>query len=175
MFNFSRSLKIYLGFLLFMVCGIVVAASNQEQSAQVKASRYIYCNVYAGTVCFGISGGDELTMSLPIDFTIYDLTLPHSVKVRVYLGYNPKMDIFESAKPCGSEVEATQCRYVTSTSKWDILYAGKGTQPFVHIHIEGEGNDAKQVVHDFLGNFRPCSREGASIKCTDKRIFAAID
>lgn len=145
--------------LMLSVLGNLLAASGVAAPLQkAEPSRYPYCNVYTVTACFGISAGDELRMSMPIDFTIYDLKLPNAVKARIYFGYNPERAIFESAKPCEPHGDASQCGYVTTSSSWDVLYAGEGNQPFIHVHIEGSGDDAKRTVHDFLGNFRPAWR-----------------
>lgn len=172
---FSMLRKAVVG-LMLSVLGNLVAASGMAAPAQkVQSSRYPYCNVYTVTACFGISAGDELRMSMPVDFTIYDLKLPNAVKARIYLGYNPEMATFKSAKPCESHGDASRCGYVATTSAWDVLYAGDGNQPFIHVHIEGSGDDAKRTVHDFLGNFRPCMEKGAGLKCTDKRIFSGVE
>lgn len=172
---FSLPPRVFLGALLLTVYGLVSATDGSVHSGSARQSRYPYCNVYTVTACFGVSGGDELRMSMPADFTLYDITLPSSVKVRIYLGYNPETEIFESAKPCELHGDSSRCGYVTSPSTWDVLYEGVGNQPALHVHIEGQGSVAKQIAHDFLGNFRPCAEKGAGLSCTDKRIFSGID
>jgi hypothetical protein len=171
----SRLSNIVLGILLLAASFPAVASSAAVPAGKAPPPRYPYCNVYTVTACFGISAGDELRMTMPVDFTLYDLRLAHSVKARIYLGYNPETDAFVSAKPCEPRGDASQCGYVTSASTWDVLYQGVGNQPAIHIHIEGSGVDARQVVHDFLGNFRPCVESGSGLRCKEDRIFRRID
>lgn len=167
----------YVGFLLMvlaMLCGGTHSSRAADQPPH--GSRYIYCNVYLDTACFGIANGDALDMKIPADFVLYTVKLGTDVKAEIYSGNNPQDRVFDSAqsKQCMPAGQPGKCLYVKSADAIDLLYQANANVAFVHIHLTGVKASNADDIKDFLANFRSCKPVDQSIQCTDERIFKGI-
>lgn len=161
-----------------LIAGLIWTLScNANPDQPPRQNRYIYCNVYMDYACFGISGGDSLSMEMPSDFIIYSVNIKNEVKSDIYFGYHPqwRKDRPENVKNCSKKDDTIQCDYMESIGKLDILYEIKSTNQFIHIQMSGIDRSHLHEVHEFLANFRSCSPAGQSIQCTDDRIFKGIE
>jgi len=132
-----------------------------------------YCNVYTDVACFGIGHGGAVTMSIPADFVLYDVTLADSVRARIYIGYNPQLSRFDAAVPCAAAGDAEVCRFTRHPESLDLLYNSDGS--YMDVHIQGGTEEMKgAVVQSFLTSFRPCREAGEGLNCSAERIFAAL-
>ncbi len=150
------------------------AATNHQKPE--RKPPYIYCNVYLQDACFGVASGDSLRMQIPIDFTMYEVTLSGGVKAEIYYGTNPDIPkvlpgekswrstdgtfrIFDVAQPGRS-----------TTSNYVFAPAHSKSGNVVHVRIfSSAGND--NVVKSFIANFRPCEAEDSSLHCRDYSLF----
>jgi hypothetical protein len=139
-------------------------------------SRYVYCNVYLDSVCFGIASSDTLDMKIPADFVLYTIELGSGAKAVIYSGNNPQDDVFSSSqsKYCEVSDSAGKCVYVKSPNALDLLYQADANASFVHIHLTGVKATNVDDVQDFLANFRSCKPVDQSIQCTNARIFKNV-
>lgn len=132
-----------------------------------------YCNVYTDVACFGVGHGSAVTMSIPADFVLYDVTLADGVSARIYVGYNPQLSRFDAAVPCTAGGDAEVCRFTRRPESLDLLYNSEGS--YMDVHVQG-GVEAMKgaVVQKFLASFRPCREAGEGLSCSGERIFAAM-
>lgn len=150
--------------------------SSRAASVSSDQSRYIYCNVYLDTACFGIASGDFLDMKIPADFVLYTVDLGTKIKATIYSGNNPQDDVFDSPQVmhCSTTTPTEKCLYVKSANALDLLYQPNTNAPFVHVHLTGIRASNTSDVKDFLANFRSCKPADQSIQCTNERIFKNV-
>ena len=150
--------------------------SSRAASVSSHQSRYIYCNVYLDTVCFGIASGDSLNMKMPADFVLYTVALGTKVKATIYSGSNPQDDAFKSPQVghCPKTTATEKCLYVKSANALDLLYQPDVNASFVHIHLTGIRTSNTDDADDFLANFRSCRPVDQSVQCTNERIFKSV-
>lgn len=140
---------------------------------------YLYCNVYAASACFGVAGGDVMTMRVPVDFVTYDLKLVGGVKVFIYSGYNPRQ---MPAPDTGSTVKkysvpSGDYEYVMATDgKRVITYTPRDSEaPLLQIVVDQIEASKNRLVADFLSGFRPCKSEADGVACDkDQVLFKGV-
>lgn len=175
---------------LLPLCVLLLASCAQSDSSKPVAASsnrsperkppYVYCNVYLQDACFGVAGGDSLQMKIPIDFTMYEATLPSGVKAEIYYGTNPDIPksmsgekswrsadgafrIFNVKQPDGSTI-----------SNYVFAPAHSRIGNVVHVRVSAPTGSAN-VVKSFIANFRPCIAEGPSLHCRDDSLFGGGD
>lgn len=152
--------------------GCASMANNADQQ-----NRYVYCNVYAASACFGVASGDVMTMRVPVDFVTYDLELFGGVKVLIYSGYNPpKIAARNSHHAKRYSVPSGSYEHIlTSDGRHVITYTPLDTSlPLLQVEVDQVGASQKEVFADFLKAFRPCKSDGASVVC-DKGLVLFND
>lgn len=142
-------------------------------------SRYVYCNVYASTLCFGIAAGDKATVAIPVDFVLYDIQLLDKAAGSIYVGGHPEaadksLVQFERDYPATDDAGGYQYRLMKS-GEHEILYTAPYLNaPLAQIRLHATKEDQGRLVGDFLRNFRPCRMESAKVSCADVRVFAQL-
>jgi len=146
---------------------LILALAMSSNSMAAETSRYRYCNVFADGVCFGIAAGDQLIQTIPIDYTIYEVTLSSGKALTIYNGMNPpRMSGYHSVQ----EAEGKGWR-----AKLMQPISGAGSSVF---EVAPSGRDVFRITLsrtpdieaiDFLRNFRICSGGSArGIRCKDE-------
>lgn len=158
---------------LFFTALITSAACASSYSRQ-KQNRYIYCNVYTSTLCFGIAAGDSSRMSIPSDFVLYEFHLANGVTGSFYSGYNPeKTD--ETLVAVRRDFVGDDGSYEYRSMKngdRDIIYrSSRESEPIAHIRFHKMSDLQTLMAGDFLRNFRPCGTNGTGMNCTESRVF----
>lgn len=150
--------------------------SSRAANVSPDQSRYIYCNVYLDTACFGIASGDFLDMKIPGDFVLYTVDLGTKIKATIYSGNNPQDDVFDSPQVmhCSMTTSTEKCLYLKSAKALDLLYQPNTNVSFVHVHLTGISASNIGDVKDFLANFRSCKSADQGIQCTNQRIFKNV-
>jgi hypothetical protein len=138
---------------------------------------YIYCNVYLQDACFGIGSGDQLEMQIPVDFSLYRVSLAGGARAEIYYGTNPALPKavkgevkwhsengdfrrFDEVNASG----ATETNYV-------YLPAGSKVGNIIHVKVfSSTKND--DIVKSFIDNFRPCRAGGPSLQCSNSKLFS---
>ncbi|WP_367346181.1 hypothetical protein [Stenotrophomonas bentonitica] len=140
---------------------------------------YLYCNVYEASACFGVAGGDVMTMRVPMDFVTYDLELVGGAKVLIYSGYNPSRvpapDTVSTVKIYS--VPSGDYEYVMAADgKHVITYTPRDNEaPLLQIVVDQIGASKKRLVADFLSRFRPCKSDADGVACDkDQVLFKGV-
>lgn len=164
--------------LLCLVLCYQSAGCTSIPNGSEQHNRYVYCNVYAASACFGIASGDVMTMRIPVDFVTYDVELFGGTKVLIYSGYNPaRMSTQGSSGMKKYTVPSGSYDYVlTSDGKHVITYTpNDNVSPLVQIVAESVGSSQKEFFADFLRAFRSCKSDGAGVVCDKERaIFKGV-
>lgn len=174
--------SLFAAILLLMSCAqskpdAQIAGTAPSVSVQ-REGPYVYCNVYLQDACFGVGAGDGLEMQIPVDFSIYRVSLAGGARAEIYYGTSPALPkVVEGEKVWRSddgefrrfEVDdaagGTQANYVYKP-------ANSKVGNVVHIKIfadETRGN----IVKSFIENFRPCRASGPSLQCRDSKLFVS--
>lgn len=164
--------------LLCLMLGSQSAGCTPMPDSQEQQKRYVYCNVYTASACFGIAGGDAMTMRIPADFVTYDVELIGGAKVLIYSGYNPsRMSAGEGSGMKKYTIPSGSYDYVlTSDGKHVITYTpSDNASPLLQIVGEKLGASQKGGFADFLHAFRPCKSNSAGAVCDkEKAIFKGV-
>jgi hypothetical protein len=143
------------------------SSSAQQQPSPTTGGSYVYCNVFASGACFGIAAGDSLTMSIPVDFVLYEVALSFGRKATIYSGYHPSTDAKSAEfKPCAQNRGFLECRSRSLPGGgFEMLALSNENSPYLHVQVSGgEGNDA--ALQSFIGNIRACTRSPLQVSCS---------
>jgi len=140
-------------------------------SSVALADPYSYCVVYASRACFGVAPGDQVVVSAPADFVVYDVTLSSGAQGRIYSGMHANIrgaPFEERAEACIDEDR--DCAFLVRTGnqvRGYYTYGGAEVEiTFSQIEPQhmGEGKA-------FLKSFRRCVRGGGGVACTNESVF----
>lgn len=154
--------------------GCTSMANGHEQQ-----KRYVYCNVYAASACFGVASDDVMTMRVRADFVTYDLELFGGAKVLIYSGYNP------SRMPAAADGSSVK-KFTVPSGSYEYIMASDGRHiitytpqdsgsPLLQIVADQGASSQKRLFADFLSGFRPCKSDAAGATCDkDQVLFKSI-
>lgn len=157
---------------LILVSIILAWSASAEGRSADQHGAYPYCNVYADIACFGIANGDQVTMSLPADFLVYDFKLNGGVVGTIYVGNHANI----SDAPFRKEVEECvdserRCNFVSHENSgiWAIYVNESGTQ--LELRIRGLEDSQGARARDFISGFRACTTQSGGITCKPESMF----
>lgn len=137
-------------------------------------TRYIYCNVYAASACFGVARGDVLTMRMPVDFTTYELELVDGTKVLIYSGYNPtQVSAVNGSASKSYAVPAGTYEYLLTADDIHVItYTPNDVElPLLQVVVDQDGESEPGLIVGFLNSFRPCEGDGYGVACSKETIL----
>jgi len=170
--------------LLFTALLISCAKSSSDgQSSGAAASAmaqrqgpYIYCNVYLQDACFGVGSGDRLEMQIPVDFSLYRVSLAGGARAEIYYGTNPALPkAVEGEAKWHSEngdfrrFDATDMEGEVETN-YVYQPASSKVGNIIHVKVFSSAKNG-DIVKSFIENFRPCRASGPSLQCADSKLF----
>jgi hypothetical protein len=153
----------------FSKCGLFERAPDSTLGN--RSSRYPYCNVFMTSGCFGVSQGDQMTLTIPSDYQLYEVVLPDGLSATIYSGGHADMDAFESATACHVRSRDDVCRRRVMPSGAAYLYYSEREDSAVVVTVRGITKINSAVASDFVRGFRPCRRRGLSIECQPVTMF----
>lgn len=162
-------------FWIAVAMNIFDVEAGEIPSTQASRETYLYCNVYLGAACFGIGSGDELQMTIPMDFVKYKLKLASGLIATVYVGNAPDVHDRSMAEKFSNCMETDKaCSFVEvkkRNSTAEAIYSGGRLDDSVHVSMSGINSSNLRAGLEFIQNFRPCKRSGSSLICRDVEIF----
>jgi hypothetical protein len=143
-----------------------------ESPAGSVSTARLYCNVFIGSACFAISAGDRVTMAIPADYVMYDLTLNAGLHGFVYNGLHPDSSPYEKALPCKAANKDDQCHYISDDKSVRVLYIASGDDGYaIDLTLDGINPSNRADASKFLRHFRRCQEAGLGVRCGDKVLF----
>lgn len=158
-------------------------ARNSEASVSAVVQRqgpYVYCNVYLQDACFGVGPGDRLEMQIPVDFSIYRVSLAGGARAEIYYGTNPALpkDVKGEARWHSESGDFRRFDEPDASGAVVANYvyrsAGSKAGNIIHVKVYSSEKDGG-VVKSFIENFRPCRASGPSLQCSDSKLFLASE
>jgi hypothetical protein len=162
-----------------MICILALAAlgligvswnASAAGGELLRKPPYVYCNVILHSACFGIDGGDKLTMSLPADFVLYRVEFSFGRSALIYVGNHPDVDRRRGSdvSDCRAEHGFAKC-FVRAHKGGKVELLGESYDgSFLHaIVAEGEGREAE--IESFIANIRGCTSQGDVVTCAPSR------
>lgn len=159
-----------LAVLSLVACTTVSASPEQPR-------RYVYCNVYASTFCFGIAPGDTLNTSIPVDFMIYEVTTISGVSGNIYVGRHPEdtsNDQILNRRLYEESGYRYEYRKLRSGEHEIVYHAADQNAVVAHIRVRSTDDKGTGTLIDFLKNFRPCTMSSIAISCQQESLFAQL-
>jgi hypothetical protein len=150
---------------------LTALAINAEAQVTQKDNRYVYCNVFLETACFGIAQGDNLNMQIPFDFLLYGIKFSFGGSAQIFSGFNPERIDSNSvliSSNCGRKSDSCNL-YRVAQEQYRLLFEVDGD--FLDVSLSGISIDNFEEFNSFLHNFRHCSRSGSGVMCGEERIF----
>lgn len=160
------------GFLALVNSSCALGVEKDEPVA--RRGTYVYCNVYLGEACFGIAAGDDMKMTVPADYVLYEIRSADNRNAIVYYGYNQSIvdpALNRKFESCTQTNEA--CVFVFSSGEQiEAIYSGDRKGSTVHLLLTGIDQANRKRADEFVENFRPCKRVGYDLMCQNSAIFA---
>jgi len=160
--------------LLLILISINIPCVSATMIDNSPSSDYLFCNIFMTSACFGIASGDEVEISMPVDFFLYKVRLSQGVFIQVYEGYNPKPIVdqdISAQQECASTKFKTCVLDIMKDGKYIVEYKHDNRSTEVQIAFQGITEGNKNKIKDFLGNFRSCIRIDDSVTCSQEKIF----
>lgn len=157
-----------------ILLSLAALPANSDAQLTQYGDRYVYCNVYLGTSCFGIAQGDNLSMQIPFDFVLYGIEFGFGGSALIYSGFNPQSvnpEAVHLSSDCGRKSDSCNL-YKVSPGRYRLLFEVDGK--FLDINISGVSNENLGQLNNFLHNFRYCNASRSNVVCTEERIFRKI-
>ena len=163
----------------FVAAALAVGLFCGISDARTGQGRYYYCNVYASALCFGIAAGDKASISIPVDFVLYDIRLLNKVEGSIYVGRHPEsvdesLVTFEREYPANGEAGSYTYRLMRNGGHEIVYSSPDANMALTQIRLRTVEQGQTHLIGDFLRNFRPCKMESAKVKCSDERIFEQL-
>ena len=146
-----------------------VHASPAQAGSQ--SSRYPYCNVFTSSSCFGVSQGDRVTLTIPADYQLYEITLSYGISATVYAGRHADMDAFDSAASCRTSSRDDICRRLELPGGLKYLYYSEREDSSIVVTVRGVNEANLSLARDFLLGFRHCRRRDEGVACMNDKMF----
>lgn len=155
-------------------------AQNNEAAASAVVQRqgpYVYCNVYLQDACFGVGSGDRLEMQIPVDFSLYHVTLAGGARAEIYYGTNPALPKVVEGEVKWHSENGNFRRFdaidAGGEDETNYVYQSAGSKMgnIIHVKVFSSAKNG-DIVKSFIENFRPCRASGSSIQCSDSKLFA---
>ncbi|HEY6528914.1 MAG TPA: hypothetical protein VIZ65_09495 [Cellvibrionaceae bacterium] len=165
--------KVLFSLMLYVFCSLLLARQVygvENNSYRVYMNEY--CNFFITDLCVGLNGGDELKISIPIDYSIYDLKFKTGVKVRIYVGFNPKVEDYIKGKHEKCDGDECYLHFNIDAGQGFVLYKeSKSKYPnYVHFIFDGLTKENFVDVEKFLIDTKKCTF-GKVFKCTRDSPF----
>jgi len=165
--------------LISVVLGTLGCAQSTAMTTDNGSRSVGSCDVVNEDFCFALAHGDVATLSIPVDYKLYEVTLANKQKAVVYYGSQPNYP--ESAEPVFSETSGAEKvtlyrRRVDEVERIDAFYEKQREAFTVVVHVSStypSQDDA--LFRAFLGGVRKCNsaRKGL-IECEPDQLFAEI-
>ena len=152
-------------------------------SADAEVQRqgpYVYCNVYLQDTCFGIGSGDQLEMQIPVDFSLYRVSLAGGARAEIYYGTNPAVPKAVKEEVKWHSESGDFRRFdetgASGTAETNYVYRPTGSKVgnIIHVKVFSSTKDG-DIVKSFIENFHPCRASGPSLQCSNSKLFAASE
>lgn len=155
-------------------CAQSIAMTPIQASAPMKN-----CDVINEDFCFALMHGDVATLSIPVDFKLYEVVLANKQKIIVYYGSQPNYP--ENSTPVfseqsGSEKVSLYRQEVDGMERVDAFYEKKREKFTIAVHVSSAYVPADQSpFRAFLTGMRKCdSTSKGLIECTPDLLFANV-
>lgn len=181
--NFIAGAPLLLVVLLLSCAKSSPDAQSFEASTDVANQRqapYVYCNVYLQDACFGIGPGDQLEMQIPVDFSLYRVSLVGGARAEIYYGTNPALPKAVRGEVKWRSENGDFRRFDETGASGEVetnyvyLPAGSKVGSIIHVKVFSLSKDG-DIVKSFIENFRPCRARGSSLQCSDSKLFSASE
>ncbi|HYG07036.1 MAG TPA: hypothetical protein VD865_11625 [Stenotrophomonas sp.] len=152
-------------------------AGASMEAEVLRQGPYIYCNVYLQDACFGIGQGDQLEMQVPVDFSLYRVSLAGGARAEIYYGTNPALPKVVNGEVTWHSENGEFRRFdeadASGETKTNYVYrpAGSKVGNIVHVTVYSSTGDG-DIVKSFIENFRPCRASGPGLQCSTSKLFA---
>lgn len=135
------------------------------------------CDVVNEDFCFGLPHGGAASLSIPIDFKLYDINLANGQKALVYYGSQPespdKDHVLVVSRRTGAEVVSLYTKGDGDQKVTDLYYEKKREKFTIFVHVGSSyRTDQRQAFISFLASFRKCnSPQKDLVECTADQLF----
>ena len=144
-----------------------------EAPINEEKSKYIYCNVYLDSLCFGLISGDSLNMRIPVDFVLYDIELNFGEKLLIYYGFNPESIDLENVKSnikCAVNYNICDI-YKFSNNSYRVQYQLSDEGSILDVVIKNINPLNYKEINNFFKNFKKCYSQDNDIICSESKLF----
>lgn len=174
--TFTKARKYMLAYLLLTVG--VMSSNPSIGDEDVSYRSYInngQCNFLVADLCLGLDDGDELKITIPVDYILYDLKFTSGIKVRIYSGFNPKVESYEKGKQKKCAGEECYSFFDGENGSGYILYKENNVKypKYIHFNFSGVTVQNKKDLEKFLLDIRKC-KIGNKIKCGERSPFQQL-
>jgi hypothetical protein len=167
-------MKIFLRTIaLLFFCMCFTPAVLSEGFGAGTSPKYFHCNVYLGSVCFGISRGDSLNMQIPVDFVTYEVSLSSGLATFIYYGFHPEtVDAKEIVSHISCNTDFKLCDiYKLNSGDYRAQYQFDANSPVMDVYLKGITKKNASVAKEFMRNFKTCTSSDHVVKCSNNMIF----
>lgn len=166
-----KNISGFLAILFLMPCtSPIVQAGNQSEG-----QRYVYCNVFAASICFGITREENSKMTIPADFVLYDVALVKGLSGIIYSGRQPQqIDLPSAGSLKEYSVPEGRITYQSSAQGgYDFFFHPSTVNlPNTHVQFPSVSKEQEDVFADFMRNIRACKLSSSGVACSDSKIFS---
>lgn len=165
--------------LISLMLGTLGCAQSRAMTPMQNRVSVPPCDVVNEDFCFALTRGATSTLSIPVDFKLYEVVLPNKQKIIVYYGSQP--DYPEGSEPAfsnqmGSEKVRLYRQEVDGMQLVDVFYEKEREEFTIAVHVRSKLAPAdKPDFFAFLSGMRKCDsdRKGL-IECTPDLVFAKL-
>lgn len=163
--------------LTSLVLGTLGCAQSKAMTPNHASEFASNCDVINEDFCFALAQGDIATLSMPVDFKLYEVVLANEQKVIVYYGSQPNYP--ENSEPLfsaefGAEKVILYRRSVDDMKRVDAFYEKQREAFTVVVHVSSTYPSTDEASFlAFLVGLRKCdsARKGL-IECAPDQLFA---
>lgn len=162
--------NISLVILLVLAC---LTSTISKAGGLDASNRYRVCNFYTDSMCFGLVSGDEITVAIPVDYVLHELSLGFGVSATIYIGFNPS-ELGENMKkyPLICTGKFFVCEfYKSSPSTYYFRYQEEELSTILDVHFRNINKSNIRNFEDFLRNWRTCRAKDNDINCSDEVLL----
>lgn len=168
-----------LGTLLLGSLGSLGFANSPSITSIESSEPALVCDVVNEDFCFALASGATSTLSVPVDFKLYEVTLRGDQKIFIYYGSHP--DYPDHAEPAfsdqvGLEKTSLYSKEIDGVQHVDAFYEKRREKFVSAVHVRAEFAPADEPAFlAFLRGMRKCDSDRKDlVECKSELLFAKI-
>lgn len=161
-------------FALLLFAGTFGCAPTQARTP----TPIVHCDVIDEDFCFALPSRATSTLSIPVDFKLYEVLLANKQKILVYYGSQPN---YPQQSPVFSETSGAEKisfyrQVLHGQPRIDAFYEKTRERFTVVVHVQAVYDETtKASVVEFLASLNKCESERKGlIACTPEPLFDRV-